>query len=202
MISPVRQGRRRGGRPGQVRLPRPHHAHDPRLGGALHPRARPGVDADARHACRSTTRDLQLLFQHGNTTGGLPVRIARHARHAAAGAARPLRGHHRAGRAVSARADGPHPDFIARKHGEQRVEYLDPRLEPILSRDLRHHGVPGAGDADRAGDRRLHAGRRRPAAPRDGQEEARGDGDSSATSSSPGAANAACREPKATSSST
>jgi DNA polymerase-3 subunit alpha len=25
------------------------------------------------------------------------------------------------------------PDFIARKHGEQRVEYLDPRLEPILS---------------------------------------------------------------------
>ena len=25
------------------------------------------------------------------------------------------------------------PDFIARKHGQQRVEYLDPRLEPILS---------------------------------------------------------------------
>ncbi len=25
------------------------------------------------------------------------------------------------------------PDFISRKHGEQRVEYLDPRLEPILS---------------------------------------------------------------------
>ncbi len=24
------------------------------------------------------------------------------------------------------------PDFIARKHGEQRVEFLDPRLEPIL----------------------------------------------------------------------
>ncbi|HEV8097201.1 MAG TPA: DNA polymerase III subunit alpha, partial [Burkholderiales bacterium] len=24
------------------------------------------------------------------------------------------------------------PEFIARKHGEQRVEYLDPRLEPIL----------------------------------------------------------------------
>jgi DNA polymerase-3 subunit alpha len=24
------------------------------------------------------------------------------------------------------------PDFIARKHGEQRVDYLDPRLEPIL----------------------------------------------------------------------
>ena len=25
------------------------------------------------------------------------------------------------------------PDFIARKHGRQRVDYLDPRLEPILS---------------------------------------------------------------------
>jgi len=25
------------------------------------------------------------------------------------------------------------PDFIARKHGEQRVDYLDPRLQPILS---------------------------------------------------------------------
>src|SRR5213076_2295126 len=24
------------------------------------------------------------------------------------------------------------PDFIARKHGEQRVDYLDPRLQPIL----------------------------------------------------------------------
>lgn len=24
------------------------------------------------------------------------------------------------------------PDFIERKHGIQRVEYLDPRLEPIL----------------------------------------------------------------------
>ena len=31
----VRQGRRRGGRPRQVRLPRPHDAHDPRLDAAL-----------------------------------------------------------------------------------------------------------------------------------------------------------------------
>ena len=42
--------------------------------------------------------------------------------------------------------------------------------------DLRHHGLPGAGDAGRAGAGRLLARRRRPAAPRDGQEEARGDG--------------------------
>ena len=39
---PIRQGRRRGGRPGQVRLSRPAHAHRHRLGGARHQcRARP-----------------------------------------------------------------------------------------------------------------------------------------------------------------
>ena len=40
-------------------------------------------------------------------------------------------------------------------------------------RDLRHHGLSGAGDADRAGDRRLHARRRGSPAARDGQEEGR-----------------------------
>ena len=65
---------------------------------------------------------------------GVPVRIARHARPAQARAARPLRGHHRAGRAVPARARWTLiPDFIERKHGQQRVDYLDPRLEPILA---------------------------------------------------------------------
>ena len=48
---------------------------------------------------------------------------------------------------------------------------------------LRRDPVPGTGDADRAGARRLHARRRRPAAPRDGQEEARGDGQAAQRSS-------------------
>src|SRR6202008_1494553 len=43
-------------------------------------------------------------------------------------------------------------------------------------RALRHHGLPGAGDAEGADRRRLLAGRRRHAAPRDGQEEGRRDG--------------------------
>ncbi len=77
------------------------------------------------------------------------------------------------------------PDYVARKSGRERVDYPDPRLEPILGPDLRRDGLPGTGDADRAGDRRLHAGPRRPAAPGDGQEERRRDGASSATSSSP-----------------
>ena len=68
------------------------------------------------------------------------------------------------------------PEFIERKHGRKRVRLSRPAAGADPETDLRHHGVPGAGDADRAGDRRLHARRRRPAAPRDGQEEARGDG--------------------------
>ena len=76
------------------------------------------------------------------------------------------------------------PDFIERKHGRERRRLSAPALEADPGADLRRDGVPGAGDADRAGDRRLLARRRRPAAPRDGQEEARGDGASSATSSS------------------
>jgi hypothetical protein len=69
------------------------------------------------------------------------------------------------------------PDFIARKHGRERVEYPHPRSSRCSAPTYGDHGVPGAGDADRAGARRLLARRRRPAAPRDGQEEARGDGE-------------------------
>ena len=45
-------------------------------------------------------------------------------------------------------------------------------LEAGADADLRRDPLPGAGHADRAGAGRLHARRRRPAAPRDGQEEA------------------------------
>ena len=101
----VRQGRRRGGRPGEVRLPRPDHAHHPRLDGALHRAARSGEPKHRSLGADSARRrgglpDLRQRQHHR----GVPVRIARHARPAQAGAARPLRGHHRAGRAVPARA--------------------------------------------------------------------------------------------------
>ena len=70
--------------------------------------------------------------------------------------------------------------FINRKHGREKVTYPHPALEPVL-KDT--YGVivyqeqvmqisPGAG--------RLLAGPRRPAPPRDGQEEGRGDGRRSA----------------------
>ena len=68
------------------------------------------------------------------------------------------------------------PRYINCKHGDEQPDYLHPTLEPILEGDLRHHHLPGAGDADRPGARRLLAGRRRSAAPRHGQEDQGRDG--------------------------
>ena len=68
------------------------------------------------------------------------------------------------------------PEFIKRRHGEVKIEYEHPLLEPICQRDLRHPDLPGAGDAGGAGAGRLHARRRGFAAARHGQEEGRGNG--------------------------
>ncbi len=67
-------------------------------------------------------------------------------------------------------------DFIARKHGKKKVAYDLPELEEILVGNLGRDPLPGTGDADRQPPRGLLAGRSGHSAPRDGQEEARGDG--------------------------
>ncbi len=71
------------------------------------------------------------------------------------------------------------PDYIARKSGRERVDYPDPRLEPILAPT---HGVMVYQEqvmqiAQAIGGYPL--GARRPPAPRDGQEERPGDGEAS-----------------------
>ena len=68
------------------------------------------------------------------------------------------------------------PTYCARKHGQgaARLPPSEARADP--EGDLRRHRLPGTGDADRAGARRLFARRGRPAAPRDGQEDPRRDG--------------------------
>ena len=167
---------RRGGRPGQVRLPRPDNAHHPRLDDPLRAAARPVHAPLARGAPTRRQGHLPRL-PGGERRGGVPVRIARHARPPQARAPGPLRGPDRAGGALPAGADGPDP----RLHRAQarpaagRVPRPAPRVDP--GADLRRDGVPGAGDADRAGDRRLLARQRRSPPPRDGEEAARGDGD-------------------------
>ena len=165
--------------PRQVRLPRPHHADDPRLDDPLRARCstrRRHVDLDALPL---DDQGAFSIFKHRQHDRRVPVRIARHARAAEAGAGHALRGHHRARRAVPARPDGAHPRLRRAQVGARarRLRRCAPGADPVA--DVRRDGVPGTGDADRPGDRRLHAGRRRPAAPRDGQEEARGDGQAS-----------------------
>ena len=101
-------------------------------------------------------------------------------------------------RALPAGADGLHPETSSPASTAASASSIRTRsLEKVLAQHLRHHGVPGAGDADGAGRRRLHAGRRRPAAPRDGQEEGRGDGPAARRSSSRARRRTASREAKA-----
>ena len=76
----VRQGRRRGGRARQVRLPRPHDADDPRLDAALREAPRPG---ERRSTLETLPLDDKADLRHlpdGQHGRGVPVRIARHAR--------------------------------------------------------------------------------------------------------------------------
>jgi DNA polymerase-3 subunit alpha len=68
-------------------------------------------------------------------------------------------------------------EWVDRKHGNTAVTYPHPLAGTRARANLRRDRVPGTGDADRAGAGRLFARRRRPAAPRHGQEEARGDGE-------------------------
>jgi DNA polymerase III alpha subunit len=89
-----------------------------------------------------------------------------------------------------------------RKHGERgdRLSASAPRADPRA--DLRRDPVPGAGDADRAGARRLHARRRRPAAPRAWARRRPRRWPSSAPCSSTARRPRACRSDCATTSST
>ena len=89
------------------------------------------------------------------------------------------------------------PTYNARKHGEEEID-LDPSQDRSPDgRDPRRDRLPGAGDADRPGARRLFARRSRPAAPGDGQEDPRRDGRSSASASSPAPSSAASAKPQA-----
>ena len=165
-------GRARG--PRQIRLPRPEDADGARSRGqtaeAARRRARSGAAAARRCA---ELRDAGEGRRGRRVPGGKPGHAARAGRHAA----RPLRGHHRAGGAVSPGPDGEHSDLLraqARRRGAG-ISASHAGADP--EGDLRRHHLPGTGDADRAGHGRLFARRRRPAAPRDGQEDPHRDGE-------------------------
>ena len=68
-----------------------------------------------------------------------------------------------------------HNKYANRKNGREPVVPIHPELADAAGRDPRRHlrpdRLPGAGHRDRPAPGRLHPGRRRPAAPGDGQEE-------------------------------
>jgi DNA polymerase-3 subunit alpha len=118
------------------------------------------------------------LFARGDTVAVFQFE-SRGMRDCSSARARHVRRHHRARRAVP-----PRPARLGDGSRLGRSQARQCRKSPTRIRcwnrccaDLRRHRVPGTGDADRAGAGGLYARRRRPAAPRDGQEEARGDGE-------------------------
>ena len=68
------------------------------------------------------------------------------------------------------------PGLRPRQDGPEHGEVSPPAARGRVPRDLRRHGLPGAGHGGGASHRRLHPGRRRHAPPRDGQEGPGGDG--------------------------
>ena len=107
VVVAVRQGRRRGGRAGQVRLPRAHHADDPRLDAAL--RASGSAQERLRRSTEGAARRRGDLPDAAQPETRPRCSSSNRAACATAQAreARPLRGHHRAGRALSPGPDGP-----------------------------------------------------------------------------------------------
>ena len=138
-------------------------------------RGQAGAAARHRHrSVRSAARRRQDLRNAGarrdrrRVPGGKCGHAAGADRHASGS----LRGLDRAGGALSAGADGEHPDLLrAQARPRDAPIICIPKLEPILRRYLRHHHLSGAGAADRAGSCRLFARRSRSPAPRHGQED-------------------------------
>ena len=107
---PVQHEMGRAGGPGEVRLPRPQDAHRAATRRCSCVRQR-GIDIDlAAHPARrrEDLRDAGARRNGRRVPAGKSGHAARAARHAAG----PVRGHHRAGRALSAGPDGEHPDLL------------------------------------------------------------------------------------------
>ena len=146
----VRQGRRRARRTRQVRLPGPHDADDPRLDAALHADARSGVDAGARDAAarrpgRATTSSRAATPSPCSSSNRAACAscCSRRRRRASTTSSRWSRCSGR-GRWSSS------PTTFAASRARAR-RFLRPAARADPRAHLRRDGVPGTGDADRAG---------------------------------------------------
>ena len=147
--------------------------------------ARRGHRRRSRRRCRSTTRRPTSCCQRGDTVGVFQLEVAGMRDMLKQAEARPLRGHHRPRRALPPGPDGQHPDASSTAStGEEPIDYLHPLLEPILKET---YGVIVYQEQVMQIAQVLAgylARRRRPAAPRHGQEDQDGDGRSSRAASS------------------
>ena len=172
---PVRLPDVRVARTRQDGLPRPVQPPDPRGRAVQHP-GQPRRDGRAGGAALRRPADLRADGPRRHARR-LPARRLGHARAAALPAARRLRRHHRRQRALPPRSDGRRlPQQVRPPQERPRGDRADPPrarrgARAGAGRDLRPDRLPGAGDGDRPGARRLHPGRRRQPPPRDGQEE-------------------------------
>ena len=142
-------------------------------------RIREGSGDEARRLGAAARRreDLQAARARRDRRR-LPAGVERHARAGDARSSRPAsrtssRSSRSTGRGRSTPAwstTSSSASTAARRSATAPAARADP------ARDLRHHRLPGAGDAGGAGAGRLLARRRRHPAPRDGQEEGGGDG--------------------------
>ncbi len=130
---PVRDARRRGARPPQVRLPGPVEPDDPAPGGRAG-EGRPGGRDRPRRASRSTTPKTFELLASGETTGIFQLESAGMRRYIRE--LRPTSVYDLAAM-VALYRPGPMdniPAYIRRKHGQEPVTYLHPLLEPYLEK--------------------------------------------------------------------
>ena len=115
---------------------------------------RRGIEIDLD---RDPARRQENLRSAGPRRSGrrVPTGKRGHAARAARHAARPFRGHHRAGRALSSGSDGEHPDLLRAqaRHGAAGLHPSQARADP--EGDLRRHRLSGTGDAGGADPRRL-----------------------------------------------
>jgi DNA polymerase-3 subunit alpha len=93
--------------------------------------AQRGVEIDLGAIPLDDKKTYEMLGR-GETVGVFQVESAGHAQGAGRHARRPVRGHHRAGRALSPGSDGEHPDLLRAQARRGEAEYLHPKLEPIL----------------------------------------------------------------------
>jgi DNA polymerase-3 subunit alpha len=170
---PVQHEVGRAGRTGEVRLPRPEDADRAEDGGGSHRRR--GIDIDLPNLPLDDAPTYEMLSR-GETVGVFQVESA--------GMRKALIGM-KPDRIediialVALYRPGPMeniPTYNARKHGEEEIASIHPKIDHLCEGDAGRHRLPGAGDADRPGTGRLHARTGRFAPPRHGQEDPRRDG--------------------------